>query len=140
MLLPTYSPKERHTITYLSKVAEGFGRLPREWKPFLTYHRVAWNVLSQDGKVRQCAGWQVQLIVWIFCCWQWKDQTNKIIEVSKCSELFFASVRGCSSSVVFISTTYVLQNWKNLVPVDGRSINKESISSADGEDNSDDEE
>eukprot|EP01018_Ginkgo_biloba_P009757 Gb_07742 [translate_table: standard] len=55
-------------------------RLPREWKRMLHYHRLAWNIFSKTKEAKSLAGWQVQLVAWIFVCWQWKDQINTIIQ------------------------------------------------------------
>lgn len=80
LLISNYSPGEQKALSELRKVATDVQKLPREWKRFLTYHRLAWNILSRSGQVKSLSGWQMQLVVWIFCCWQWKDQMNVIIE------------------------------------------------------------
>ncbi|KAH9319662.1 hypothetical protein KI387_021431, partial [Taxus chinensis] len=80
MIMPNYSYAERDAIAYLCTLATAVQKLPREQKRFLTYHRLAWNILSQSEQVKKSPGWQVQLLVWIFCCWQWKDQINVIIK------------------------------------------------------------
>ncbi|KAH9319654.1 hypothetical protein KI387_021423, partial [Taxus chinensis] len=80
MMLPNYSYEEREAINYLSELATDAQKLPREWKRVLTYHCLAWNILFQSEHLKKLPGWQVQLIVWIFCCWQWRDQINVIIK------------------------------------------------------------
>eukprot|EP01018_Ginkgo_biloba_P011071 Gb_27040 [translate_table: standard] len=63
------------------KQSSDIRRLPREWKRMLNYHRLAWNIFSKSEEAKSLAGWQVQLIAWIFVCWQWKDRINTLIEI-----------------------------------------------------------
>eukprot|EP01018_Ginkgo_biloba_P011064 Gb_27687 [translate_table: standard] len=72
-------------------------RLPREWKRMLNYHRLAWSIFFKSEEAKSLAGWQVQLIAWIFVCWQWKDRINTLIE-----------------SVGSHPKTYILQTWHKL--------------------------
>ncbi|GLJ20018.1 hypothetical protein SUGI_0362970 [Cryptomeria japonica] len=80
LIMRSYSDEERKAISFLSRQTNHDPQLPREWKRFLLYHRLAWNIffISKEGK--NLPQWQVQLLVWSFCCWQWKDNVNRIIE------------------------------------------------------------
>eukprot|EP01018_Ginkgo_biloba_P010908 Gb_30946 [translate_table: standard] len=80
IFLPKYSSGERNSFSYLQTVATGRCKLSREWKRMLSYHRLAWNIFSKSKEANSLAGWQVQLIAWIFVCWQWKDRLNTIIQ------------------------------------------------------------
>ncbi|GLJ34996.1 hypothetical protein SUGI_0704260 [Cryptomeria japonica] len=79
-LMTNYSEEESQALDDLSEAATGERRLHREWKRFLTCHRVAWNILSQSETVKRTPGWQMQLVVWLFCCWQWEHQISDIIK------------------------------------------------------------
>ncbi|GLJ20048.1 hypothetical protein SUGI_0363580 [Cryptomeria japonica] len=58
LILPSYTDEERKAMIFLStKVSDG-PQLPREWKRFLTYHRLAWNILFRFKQVKQLPGWQ----------------------------------------------------------------------------------
>ncbi|XP_059074708.1 uncharacterized protein LOC131874800 [Cryptomeria japonica] len=46
----------------------------------MAYHRLAWNILSLSSDVIPVEGWQVQLIAWIFVCWQWRDLMTTLIQ------------------------------------------------------------
>eukprot|EP01018_Ginkgo_biloba_P011034 Gb_30856 [translate_table: standard] len=81
MFLPKYTLGERNAFCYLQTLATGSRRLPREWKRMLNYHRLVWNIFSKSEEAKSLAGWQVQLIAWIFVCWQWKDRINTLIEI-----------------------------------------------------------
>eukprot|EP01018_Ginkgo_biloba_P014132 Gb_30356 [translate_table: standard] len=80
MLMPKYSEGERVAFSYLRTLATDSRKLPREWKRLLNYHRLAWNIFSQSKEAKTLAGWQVQLIAWIFVCWQWKHQMDTVIQ------------------------------------------------------------
>eukprot|EP01018_Ginkgo_biloba_P010474 Gb_18800 [translate_table: standard] len=80
MFLSKYNSGERNAFGYLQTMATGSRRLPREWKRMLNYHRLAWNIFSKSEEAKSLAGWQVQLVTWIFVCWQWKDQINTLIQ------------------------------------------------------------
>eukprot|EP01018_Ginkgo_biloba_P011066 Gb_27685 [translate_table: standard] len=78
--LVKYTSGEKNAFYYFETLATGIRRLPREWKRMLNYHRLAWNVFFKSNEAKYLAGWQVQLIAWIFVCWQWKDRINTLIE------------------------------------------------------------
>eukprot|EP01018_Ginkgo_biloba_P011236 Gb_08864 [translate_table: standard] len=80
IFLPKYSYGERNAFSYLQTMATGSRRLPREWKRMLNYHRLAWNIFSKSKEAKSLVGWQVQLIAWIFVCWEWKDRLDTIIQ------------------------------------------------------------
>ncbi|KAH9297181.1 hypothetical protein KI387_028863 [Taxus chinensis] len=80
MIIPKYSEGERDAFYFLQTYTTGSRKLPREWKRLLTYHRLAWNILSKSQLVKKLVGWQVQLIAWVFVCWQWKNLINTIIQ------------------------------------------------------------
>ncbi|GLJ18774.1 hypothetical protein SUGI_0335250 [Cryptomeria japonica] len=80
MLIPQYSKGESDAFCFLETKTTGARKLPREWKRLLTYHRLAWNILSKSTPVKTLAGWQVQLIAWVFVCWQWKDQIDTLVQ------------------------------------------------------------
>ncbi|KAH9314160.1 hypothetical protein KI387_022787 [Taxus chinensis] len=80
MIIPKYSEGERDAFYFLQTHTTGSTKLPREWKRLLTYHRLAWNILSKSEPVKKLVGWQVQLISWVFVCWQWKRLINTIIQ------------------------------------------------------------
>eukprot|EP01018_Ginkgo_biloba_P036246 Gb_26217 [translate_table: standard] len=80
MMLPAYSEVEQEVFSYMRQFATDNQKLPREWKRLLNYYRLAWNILSKNAQVTTLAGWQAQLVAWIFCCWQWKDQINIVIQ------------------------------------------------------------
>eukprot|EP01018_Ginkgo_biloba_P010032 Gb_22056 [translate_table: standard] len=80
MLMPKYSRGERDAFLHLQKLATGSRKLPREWKRLLNYHRLVWNIFSESKDAKTLTGWQVQLIAWIFVCWQWKDRMDTLIQ------------------------------------------------------------
>ncbi|XP_057844514.1 uncharacterized protein LOC131053903 isoform X2 [Cryptomeria japonica] len=80
MLIPKYSEGEKNAFCFLHTRSTRSRRLPREWKCLLTYHRLAWNILSKSPQVIPLAGWQVQLIAWVFVCWQWKHLITTLVQ------------------------------------------------------------
>ncbi|KAJ7571724.1 hypothetical protein O6H91_01G174900 [Diphasiastrum complanatum] len=80
VLIATYTESEKRALIHLLEQAIDDRKQPRQWKRFLNYHRLAWNILSQEEEVKSLHGWQVQLIVWVFVCWQWKDEMDLIIK------------------------------------------------------------
>ncbi|XP_059075641.1 uncharacterized protein LOC131041439 isoform X1 [Cryptomeria japonica] len=80
LIMRRYSHEERRAIAFLSTQTTDDPQLPREWKRFLLYHRLAWNIFLISKQGKNLSGWQVQLLVWTFCCWQWKDNVNCIMK------------------------------------------------------------
>ncbi|GLJ05800.1 hypothetical protein SUGI_0025690 [Cryptomeria japonica] len=80
MLLSKYSPKEAETLHKFKEFATGTQKLPREWKRFLDYRKIACNILSMRGKVYKLPSWRVELVAWVFVCWQWKHEINTLIK------------------------------------------------------------
>eukprot|EP01018_Ginkgo_biloba_P029645 Gb_38713 [translate_table: standard] len=80
MLMPQYTASERDAFHKLRKLVTQTEKNPREWKRFLNYHRLAWNILSQRNDVTRLTGWQLQLVMWIFVCWRWRDQMDILIK------------------------------------------------------------
>ncbi|GLJ20023.1 hypothetical protein SUGI_0363110 [Cryptomeria japonica] len=58
LILPCYTDEERKAMIFLSTKASDGPQVPREWKRFLTYHRLAWNILFRFKQVKQLPGWQ----------------------------------------------------------------------------------
>eukprot|EP01018_Ginkgo_biloba_P014130 Gb_30354 [translate_table: standard] len=83
MLMPNYSEGELHAFNYFRTYATDSRKLPREWKRLLNYHWLAWNIFSKSKEATSLAGWHVQLIAWIFVCWQWKHQMDTVIQLEK---------------------------------------------------------
>eukprot|EP01018_Ginkgo_biloba_P027779 Gb_16796 [translate_table: standard] len=79
-LIPEYTGSEQFAFEKLSKLVTRSEMNPREWKRLLVYHRLAWNILSQRDDVTQLTGWQLQLVMWIFVCWRWRDEMDRIIK------------------------------------------------------------
>eukprot|EP01018_Ginkgo_biloba_P027778 Gb_16795 [translate_table: standard] len=79
-LIPEYTRSERLAFQKLSKLVTRSEMNPREWKRLLVYHRLAWNILSQRDDVTRLTGWQLQLVMWIFVCWRWRDEMDRIIK------------------------------------------------------------
>ncbi|KAJ7571740.1 hypothetical protein O6H91_01G175500 [Diphasiastrum complanatum] len=92
ILIATYTESEKRALIHLLEQAIDDRKQPRQWKRFLNYHRLAWNILSQEEKVKSLHGWQVQLIVWVFVCWQWKYEMNLIIKKWRELVLEYSSV------------------------------------------------
>ncbi|XP_057841088.2 uncharacterized protein LOC131050819 isoform X2 [Cryptomeria japonica] len=80
MLIPKYSEGEKNAFCFHYTRATRNRKLPREWKCLMTYHRLAWNILSKSPQVIPLAGWQVQLISWVFVCWQWKHLITILVQ------------------------------------------------------------
>ncbi|KAH9326606.1 hypothetical protein KI387_006784 [Taxus chinensis] len=80
MLLSNYTPEEAETLYKLKRFASGIQKLPREWKLLLHYRILTSNILSMIGKVYNLPGWKVELMAWIFVCWQWKHEMNILIK------------------------------------------------------------
>ncbi|GLJ23483.1 hypothetical protein SUGI_0444880 [Cryptomeria japonica] len=83
MLIPKYTPGERNAFDFLHTQCTRSKKLPREWKCFMAYHRLAWNILTltfHHEDVNPVEGWQVQLIAWIFVCWEWRDLITVLIK------------------------------------------------------------
>ncbi|KAH9316707.1 hypothetical protein KI387_025334, partial [Taxus chinensis] len=80
MLIPKYSKGESNAFRFLLTQATGSRRLPRAWKRLLYYHRLAWNILFVSPQVKPLVGWQVQLIAWIFVCWQWRRLITTLVK------------------------------------------------------------
>lgn len=82
VLAASYNDSEGETLKVLLGLGIDEYKQPRQWKRFLNYHRLAWNVISQSQSedVKSLDGWQCQLIVWVFVCWQWRNEMNEIIE------------------------------------------------------------
>ncbi|GLJ15190.1 hypothetical protein SUGI_0248350 [Cryptomeria japonica] len=80
MLFVRYSEGERDAFCHFQKMATDCRKLPREWKRLLCYHRLVWYILYLGSEVNSLLGWQVQLITWIFTCWEWQENMNLIIE------------------------------------------------------------
>ncbi|XP_059076127.1 uncharacterized protein LOC131061633 isoform X1 [Cryptomeria japonica] len=80
MLIPKYTQGEINAFHFLHARCTRNRKLPREWKCLLAYHRLAWNILSLSPDVDLVEGWQVQLIVWIFVCWEWRHLITTLIQ------------------------------------------------------------
>ncbi|KAH9288738.1 hypothetical protein KI387_032855, partial [Taxus chinensis] len=80
ILLPNYSREEACLLYKLTSFASGYQKLPREWTRLLNYHKLAWYVLSQRGKVYSLPTWKEELVAWVFICWQWKHEMNLLIK------------------------------------------------------------
>ncbi|XP_057863598.2 uncharacterized protein LOC131071677 isoform X2 [Cryptomeria japonica] len=80
MLIPKYTEGEKNAFCFLHARSTRSRKLPRKWKWLLTYHRLAWNILSKSPEVIPLEGWQVQLIAWVFVCWQWKHLITTLVQ------------------------------------------------------------
>ncbi|KAH9289770.1 hypothetical protein KI387_033887, partial [Taxus chinensis] len=80
MLFVRYSQGEQDAFCYFQILATECRKLPREWKRLLNYHRLVWYIFSLSKEAKVLAGWQVQLITWIFICWEWQENLNFIIQ------------------------------------------------------------
>ncbi|KAH9289766.1 hypothetical protein KI387_033883, partial [Taxus chinensis] len=80
MLFVRYSQGERDAFYYFQNMATEYRKLPREWKRLLNYYRLVWYIFSLSEEAKVLAGWQVQLITWIFICWEWQENLNFIIQ------------------------------------------------------------
>ncbi|GLJ15185.1 hypothetical protein SUGI_0248260 [Cryptomeria japonica] len=78
MLFVRYSEGERDAFCHFQKMDRR--KLPREWKLLLWYYRFVWYILYLSNEVNSLLGWQLQLIAWVFSCWQWQENMNIIIE------------------------------------------------------------
>ncbi|KAH9304185.1 hypothetical protein KI387_008589, partial [Taxus chinensis] len=47
---------------------------------------------SSQGKVYNLPGWKVELMAWIFVCWQWKHEMNILIKKAKAKAFNFRNV------------------------------------------------
>ena len=83
MLFVRYSKGEEDAFFYFQRLATEGRKLPREWKRLLNYHRLVWYIFSVGKEAKTVAGWQVQLIAWIFVCWEWQENMNLVIEVCR---------------------------------------------------------
>lgn len=81
MLLSNYSLEEATTLYKLKRFSIGTQKLPREWKHFLDYRKFVCNALSMKGKVYKLQNWKVELVAWVFICWNWKHEMNTLIKV-----------------------------------------------------------
>ncbi|XP_059073484.1 uncharacterized protein LOC131046435 [Cryptomeria japonica] len=81
ILLPNYTQEEAYLFYELRNFTTGNQKLPREWKCLLSYHKFAWYVLSLIGNVYSLPTWKVELVGWVFVCWQWKYEMNHLIKV-----------------------------------------------------------
>eukprot|EP01018_Ginkgo_biloba_P035141 Gb_05696 [translate_table: standard] len=79
LLLPRYTRMEVEAMHDLARLTTDSQKVPRELKRFMNYHRLTWNILSKNPKVRLVPKWRVELIAWIFVCWEWKKQMNTLI-------------------------------------------------------------
>ncbi|GLJ35642.1 hypothetical protein SUGI_0716420 [Cryptomeria japonica] len=80
LLFVRYSEGERGTFCHFEEMTTDIRKLPREWKRFLTYHRLVWNIFLINNEARDLDGWQVQLITWIFVCWEFEENMNILME------------------------------------------------------------
>ncbi|KAI5059462.1 hypothetical protein GOP47_0025781 [Adiantum capillus-veneris] len=82
LILANYTPMEEDMLKQLCQLTTKEKGFPREWKQFLNYHRLAWTILSLDSKMKhkEFKGWQRKLILWIFICWNWRDQMDVVFE------------------------------------------------------------
>ncbi|GLJ23486.1 hypothetical protein SUGI_0444950 [Cryptomeria japonica] len=79
--IPRYTPGERNAFRFLHTRCTRSRRLPGEWECLLAYHRLAWNILSlTSDDINRVEGWHVQLIAWIFVCWEWRDLITILIK------------------------------------------------------------
>ena len=81
LLFVRYSEGERETFCHFQRMATDFRKLPRELKRLLTYHRLVWNIFIINNETMHLDGWQVQLITWIFICWEFEDNLNILVKV-----------------------------------------------------------
>ncbi|GLJ38248.1 hypothetical protein SUGI_0778660 [Cryptomeria japonica] len=96
MLFVRYSQGEENAFFYFQGLATDSRKLPREWKRLLNYHRLVWYILSLSKEAKNVAGWQVQLITWIFVCWEWQENMNLVIE--KWKEIKWKDISGLKTS------------------------------------------
>ncbi|KAI5059461.1 hypothetical protein GOP47_0025780, partial [Adiantum capillus-veneris] len=82
LILANYTPMEEDMLKQLCQLITKEKGFPLECKQFLNYHRLAWTILSLDHKMKhkEFKGWQRKLILWIFICWNWRDQMDVIFE------------------------------------------------------------
>ncbi|GLJ21899.1 hypothetical protein SUGI_0409440 [Cryptomeria japonica] len=64
----------------LKELATECRKHPREWKRLLNYHRLVWYIFSVNEDAKNSYGWQVELITWIFICWEWQEFMNLVIK------------------------------------------------------------
>ncbi|XP_057844089.1 uncharacterized protein LOC131053482 isoform X2 [Cryptomeria japonica] len=80
MLFVRYSRGEENAFLYFQRLATDCRKHPREWKRLLNYHRLVWYIFSVNEKAKNFYGWQVELITWIFMCWEWQEFMNLVIK------------------------------------------------------------
>ncbi|GLJ22090.1 hypothetical protein SUGI_0414130 [Cryptomeria japonica] len=80
MLFVRYSRGEEDAFLYFQGLATGCRKHPREWKRILNYHRLVWCIFSVSNEAKNFYGWQVELITWIFICWEWQECMNLVIK------------------------------------------------------------
>ncbi|KAH9294881.1 hypothetical protein KI387_038469 [Taxus chinensis] len=80
MLFVRYSEGEREAFCYFERMDRDYRKLPREWKRLLNYHRLVWYIFIINNEAKDLDGWQVQLITWIFICWEWEENINILIK------------------------------------------------------------
>ncbi|XP_057844092.1 uncharacterized protein LOC131053484 [Cryptomeria japonica] len=80
MLFVKYSKGEENAFLFFQKLVTEGRKHPRGWKRFLNYHRLVWYIFSASKEAKYLNGWQVQLITWIFICWEWQEYMNLVIE------------------------------------------------------------
>ncbi|GLJ21880.1 hypothetical protein SUGI_0409170 [Cryptomeria japonica] len=80
MLFVRYSRGEENAFLYFQGLATGCRKHPREWKRLLNYHRLVWYIFSVNEEAKNFYGWQVELITWIFVCWEWQGYMNLVIK------------------------------------------------------------
>eukprot|EP00250_Pteridium_aquilinum_P030525 c4150_g1_i1 orf=209-1012(-) len=76
-----YSRGEIDIFKHLANHTYGYYQSPRAWKALLNYHRLIRSLMTYNTKkYGETKAWKRQLIVWVFFCWQWKEQMNKIFK------------------------------------------------------------
>ncbi|GLJ23632.1 hypothetical protein SUGI_0447600 [Cryptomeria japonica] len=80
VLAAQYSQGERNAFRILYNQSARSKKLPREWKCLMAYHRLVFYILSLSPDVDPVHGWRVQLIAWIFVCWEWRQLITTIIQ------------------------------------------------------------
>ncbi|XP_059076131.1 uncharacterized protein LOC131033446 isoform X2 [Cryptomeria japonica] len=75
-----YSQGEKNALHIFYTQSARSKKLPREWKCLKAYHRLVFYILSLSPDVDPVQGWRVQLIAWIFVCWEWRDLITTLIQ------------------------------------------------------------
>eukprot|EP01018_Ginkgo_biloba_P033046 Gb_01062 [translate_table: standard] len=100
MLLPDYTESEKVAFRGLGGLVAMNETNPREWKRLLLYYKLVWNILSQNRKVTKLRGWELQLVMWVFVCWRWKEEMDYIIQREDLSQSSRTDCAGMGESMI----------------------------------------